>query len=198
MMPESSVLARAGHRPSVGMRRARLLYSAWGIWLAAFVTLVYVLLTHVIHPLPYGVYADAGRHWLQRKPLYDLRNIDGFQYFPPAALVFAPFTWLGSPLGGVAWRGVNWLALGFGMWRMARLLQPTAAEACFSLTTGLAVVSATGSLGNGQANLTLAALTLQVAADLAEERFWPASALLAFGIGLKPLMAVYFLLAWPL
>ena len=30
--------------------------------------------------IPYGEYVGAGRRWIEHAPLYDLRNIDGFQY----------------------------------------------------------------------------------------------------------------------
>ena len=84
------------------------------------------------------------------------------------------------------------------MWRVARQLQPGRAGVCWSLATGFAIISATGSLGNGQANLALAAITLHVTADLVEQRWWRASALLGFGLGLKPLLAVLVLLTWSL
>jgi hypothetical protein len=171
---------------------------ACAIWLAAFALTIGLVVNRALQAIPYGVYAEAGRHWLNHEPLYELHTIDGFQYFPQAALCFAPFAWLGFPAGDVAWRALGWFGYAFGLWRLASHWAPRHADRCFLLTTCFAVLSVTNSLGNGQANLPLAALTLHVAADLATQRYWRATLLLAFGIGMKPLMAVLLLLVWPL
>jgi hypothetical protein len=182
---------------SVAPSRAWLsLTLAWSAWVAAFAITVWLVLSHYLNPIPYGVYAEAGRHWLRHKPLYDLTNIDGFQYFPQAAIIFSLFAKLGAVGGNVAWRAVNWTAYTFGMWRVSRRFVPDRYALAFLIATALSVVPSTGSLGNGQANLALAALMLHAAVELSLCRWNRATALLAFGLGLKPLMAPMLLLGW--
>jgi alpha-1,2-mannosyltransferase len=165
------------------------------IWVGAFGLMIALLLTGHLEAIPYGVYEAAGRRWLASQPLYETVTIDGFQYFPQSAMLFAPFTWLGPIAGAVTWRALGWLLYALGIWRMSRHLLPARAHTGFLLTSCLVIVCATGSLGNGQANLALAALTLHATADLIECRFWRASAVLVLGFALKPLMVVMLLLA---
>jgi alpha-1,2-mannosyltransferase len=185
-------------RSSPARGRVNAFSVACALWLAAFAVTISLVVAHAVQAIPYGAYAEAGRHWLRHEPLYDLHSIDGFQYFPQAAIVFAPFAWLGSPAGDVAWRALGWFGYAWGLWRLSRQWAPRQAERCFLLTTCFAVLSVTNALSNGQANLALAALILHVAADLAAQRHWRATLLLAFGLGLKPLMIVLLLLTWPL
>jgi hypothetical protein len=165
-------------------------------WCGVFAVMIGLLLTGHIDAVPYHVYAAAGQRWLEHKPLYETVTIDGFQYFPQAALLFSPFAWLGHPVGDVAWRALAWLLYATGIWRLARDLAPHNAALCFTLATGLAVISAAGSLGNGQANLVTGALMLHATAELIAQRWWRATLVLSVGFALKPLMAVMLLLVW--
>src|SRR4051812_41593538 len=65
----------------------------------------YVCTDKVGRPYPGGAQPGPGR-----EPLYQLGTIDLFQYFPQAALLFAPFAALGTA-GGVLWRGAGWALL---------------------------------------------------------------------------------------
>jgi alpha-1,2-mannosyltransferase len=183
--------ARGGPRVRAGLL-------AFWIWSASFGLILTALFTHHVSTIPYGVYAGAGRRWLDSQPLYELKTIDGFQYFPQAAMLFAPLAWLGSPLGDVTWRALSWCGYACGLWRLAHQLLPLQAQKCFLLATCCAVACATDSLGNGQANLALAALMAHANADLAQRRWNRAAALLIAGLCLKPLMLVLVLLVWTL
>ena len=193
----------AAHRAR-GSPPIQLVFARWGllvacaIWLMAFVVTLSLLLAGRLEAIPYGVYAAAGARWLAHAPLYETRTIDGFQYFPQSALLFSPFAWLGSPLGDTTWRALGWSLYALGVWRLARLLAPTQAATCFLVATCLSVGAATGSLGNGQANLMVGALTVHVAADLIERRWWRATWILALGFALKPLVIVWLGLIWAL
>jgi len=171
---------------------------AVSIWCATFVVVVSRVLAGQVEAIPFGVYSAAAERWLAHQPLYETQTIDGFQYFPQSAMLFAPFTLLGFTAASVAWRGLWWGLYAFGIWRVAALLAPTRDRRAFLIATCLALGPAVGSLGNGQANLALGALTLHVTADLSGRRWWRATALLALGLALKPLMAVLLLLAWAL
>jgi hypothetical protein len=166
------------------------------IWCGAFAVMIGLLLSGRLEAVPYGVYAAAGRRWLEHEPLYETVTIDGFQYFPQSAFLFAPFAWLGAPIGDVAWRAIGWILYASGIWRLARRLAPAHASLCFLLASCLAVIPATGSLGNGQANLVLGALMLHATSDLIGQRWWRAAWVLTLGFALKPLMVVTLLLVW--
>jgi hypothetical protein len=167
---------------------------ACGIWVVAFGIVITVTMLRDTSRTSFAVYARAGRQWLQSQPLYNLQNIDGFQYFPTSALLFAPFAELGDLTAQMTWRALNWALYAFGIWRMARKFARGRTPECFLIVTCLAVGCSTISLGNGQANLTLAALILHACADLAERRFWRATTVMVLGLALKPLMAVPLLL----
>ncbi len=177
-----------------GLGATRAMQVAHVIWAGVFAVMTFLLLAGYIHAVPYHEYQTAGQRWLAHQPLYDLTNIDGFQYFPQAALVFAPFAKLGWPLGDVLWRAIGWGLYALGIWRLACQLKPAQAAIVYLYATVLAIGPAIGNLVNGQANLWLAALSLHIAVDLIEQRYWRATALLAFGFGLKPLLGVLLLL----
>ena len=167
----------------------------WGI---TFCVVSALLLAGRAPTLSYRVYEAAGRHWLARQPLYEPHTLEGFQYFPQSAMAFAVFASLGTPAGGLVWRVAEWAAFASGLWRACGLLAPERREACFWWASVLAVGPAIGALTNGQANLALAAFTLHAVVELAEQRWWRAASVLAFGVALKPLLLVLLLLAWAL
>jgi hypothetical protein len=172
--------------------------AAWLLWIASFSVLVGLWLAGQVHSISYGVYADAGQRWLHGEPLYDTSNIEGFQYLPQSAILVAPLSSLGSPAGDILWRALGWALLAVGTLRFAGLLAPLLRHQVFLVATCLSIGTAIGPLGNGQANLLLAALTLHVGADVAEQRWWRAAAVAVLGFALKPLMAVLLLLVWAL
>jgi hypothetical protein len=163
------------------------------IWGVAFVTVIGLVLGGYAHCDPYLTYAEAARRFLAHQPLYETNTIDHFQYLPHAAMVFAPFAWLGTPAGDIAWRAIGWSLFALGVWRLARL-SPAPSGKNFLVATCLTIAPAIGSLANGQANLAIAALTLHAAADLIAQRWWRATVALTAGLALKPLMAVIALL----
>lgn len=164
------------------------------IWAAVFIVVLSLRLTDKIHGNSYAFYEAAGHRWLNREPLYDLTTIEGFQYFPQAALMFAPLAALGWPWGNILWRVLEWGLLIFGVRRCTAELIPTRRDEGFLLASCFAVGPAIGPLGNGQANLLLAALSLHVAADIMQGRWWRGAGVAAFGVAMKPMFAVLALL----
>ncbi len=142
------------------------------VWAVVFIVVLSLRLTGVIHGNSYGFYEAAGHRWLNREPLYDLTTIEGFQYFPPAALVFAPFAAMGWPWGNVLWRALEWGLLIFGVRRCTAELTTARRDQSFFVASCLAIGPTVGPLGNGQANLLLAALSLHVAADVMQRGWW--------------------------
>jgi hypothetical protein len=137
-------------------------------------------------------YTGAAQHWLQRAPLYTLRHIDQFQYFPQAAMVLVPFRWMGVVLGGVVWRAVAWALYASAAWRVTRLFPD---ESLFTLVSLLLLGPAAMSLLSGQTNLPLAAATLHAAVELGRSRHARATAWLMLALALKPIALVPILLA---
>ncbi|MDB4985033.1 MAG: hypothetical protein JWN04_211 [Myxococcaceae bacterium] len=168
------------------------------LWLAAIAIPVSLLFLGRLHAIPYGEYIAAGQRLLLHQPLYDLSNIDGFQYLPQSAFLFAPLAALGSPWGDVLWRALGWTAYAFGIRRLCAQLLPLRSDSAFLLSTALAIGPAFTNLINGQANLLIAALALHATGEMTHRRWWRATACLAFGLCIKPLMAVPLLLAFAL
>jgi hypothetical protein len=163
---------------------------AWALWTGAFSVLSCLVLSGHVKDVPYQAYLTAGRHWLAREPLYDLTNIDGFQYLPPSAAWFGLLARLPAPLAAVLWRGASWVGFATGLQRGARLLMPERSELSFLAVTCLTLVPASNVVANGQANLALAALSLHAAAALSQRRYAQASTILSLGFALKPLLLV--------
>lgn len=136
-------------------------------------------------------YTGAARHWLARAPLYNLRNIDLFQYFPQAAIVLVPFSWLGAVAGGVVWRAAGWALYGSAAWRVTRLWPD---QSLFLLMSLFLLGPAAMSLLSGQTNLPLAAAVLHAACELGRERRGRATFWLMLALALKPIALVPVLL----
>lgn len=167
---------------------------ASSIYVVTYAVMMTLVLRGSVQSIPYGVYKAAGARWLSSQNLYETQTIDGFQYLPTSAWLFSGLALLGSPLAECAWRVLSLGLYATGLWRLSKRIMPARASACFLVATCLSIGPAGNNLGNGQANVLLCALGLHVAADLVLQRWWYASATLAFGLALKPLMVVLLLL----
>jgi alpha-1,2-mannosyltransferase len=135
-------------------------------------------------------YRDACHNWFAGQPIY-AEGVHGFLYFPHAAILFAPFTYLPPPFGDVLWRVVSIGALAVAAWRLARLLNPaTEPWAAFALITCLTIPPALASARNGQMNLMLTALTTFAFVELSRKHWRAGAYWLCLGAAFKPLMIV--------
>ena len=166
------------------------------IWLVAYITVIGLVLVGSIQEVPYRVYEGAGLRWVANQQLYDTRNIDGFQYFPSSAWIFSAFARLGRPGGGCTWRALSLALYVWGLWRSSKRISSVHPGACFVIATCASVAVVSRGLGNGQANLLLAALSLHVATDLSRQSWWRVCASLALGLAVKPLFVVLVLSVW--
>jgi hypothetical protein len=164
------------------------------VWFVTFCIVTFLAVTGRISTVSYAVYKAAGARWLAGEPLYETETIEGFQYLPQSAMLLAPFAWIGSPAGDIAWRALWVLVCSTGIWRVGAQLVPKRPGDSFFLASCLAVGLAVGPLGNGQANLALAGIVLHVTADLIARRFSRAAIVLTFGVALKPHLLVFVLL----
>lgn len=160
-------------------------------WMAWGVFAVVIAVAVVADPMGRSVtpnYFRACRNWFGGLPLYE-EGPHGFLYLPQAALLFAPFAYLPSPWGELAWRAAGMSALIAAMWRLALLLGQRRKAAVFLLATLTAIPPALASARNGQMNLLLASLTALAFVALAARQRRAAAAWLCLGLALKPLMA---------
>lgn len=172
---------------------------AWSILAMAFVATTGSL---VLLPARTGVvheYRMASIRWWASEPLYGVGPpTHGFLYFPTAAVLFSPFTWLPALAGGIMWRAVGWVIFSFGLFRLSRLALfrlscPT--DKAFRLLVLLAVPAALAALQNGQANLHLGGLFIHCAVDLWMGRYVRSVTLLVIAVALKPIALPLLLLS---
>jgi hypothetical protein len=135
-------------------------------------------------------YRDACRHWFAGQPVY-AEGVHGFLYFPHAAILFAPFTYLPPPAGDVLWRLASIGCLAVAAWRLAGLLKPKEKDrGTFAVVTFLAIPPTLASARNGQMNLILTALTTLALVDLSCKRWRAGAFWLCLGAAFKPLMII--------
>jgi alpha-1,2-mannosyltransferase len=177
------------------MSSKRLAQIAWGVWAVSFLA-VSVMVVHNWKDHSEGViYSKAVTDWWGNRNLYGVFRYDGFLYFPHAAILYSPFTFMKHPLGDIAWRLAGLAFLVGGIYRFAKLCAPNDVDRVFAIASFIAIFPCLASLRNGQSNLHIAAAMLQAAADLAEKRWWRASIWLMIGLAIKPIMMVMILLA---
>jgi len=174
----------------------KLATAAWIGWLIFF-TGVAILVAH--KPDAHEdchVYANASHDWWAGMDVYGRNHsIDGFLYFPQFAILYTPFYLMGLLYGGLAWRALAWILYSTGVWRVSRILAPRNYLAVFALMTAAAMPQGIASLRNGQANLHIAGLMLQTAAELYQRNWWRATLWLVAGVVIKPIMIVMLLLS---
>lgn len=148
------------------------------------------LLQGRLSSIAFRVYMKAGLHWWFHAPLYDLRGIDGFQYFPHAALIFAPISRLGTPGRELCWRALEWGAYALAVFLLSRRVREHAKDGTFLALTALSIGPALNSLFSGQVNLAIAALLLLAAVAVIDQRWTLAGVWLVLGVALKPITLV--------
>jgi len=180
----------------------RLALVACLAWVIAWAVVSFLLLLGHTDRNESIIYAGSAQDWLARRGLYDKNigadgkmGIDGFLYLPQSAMLYAPFALPGHPWGDIAWRAVGLALYATGIWRMARNFSTERALIVFTAATALAMPPALGALRNGQANLHIAGLMLQAAAELRLRRWGWATCWLIIGFAIKPIMLVMILLA---
>lgn len=158
-----------------------------------------------------SLYHEASQNWRAGKDLY--QGPGGMNYLPHFAILFTPFRALPPPAGDILWRCAAAALLAGGIYRLARrtfanddertaLTQPSGPVSgqnevarAFLLATIFAFPLALGALRNGQANAMFAALTVQAAASIAEQRWSRAQIWIILAVAVKPLGIVLLLLA---
>lgn len=178
-----------------------MLRNAWVLW-GVLLVVVCVMIGLSKKPLTAksvtGNYRSACVAWWDREPMYRIDNpddIDGFLYFPQAAILHTPFSYGPPKLGEFLWRAAILGVFVAGVWRLAKLGHAANRPDYFAVISFLAIFSVAGNLRNGQSNLMMAGTMMLAAAELADRNWWRATLWLVLGLMFKPLGAVMVLLA---
>jgi hypothetical protein len=116
------------------------------------------------------------------------QNGKGFIYLPHCGILYVPFAVLPFTLAEILWRVVTIGSLAFAVRRLATLAARQTGVELFPLMTIITLPMVWSSARNGQMTLPMAALMIVSACDLADGRWWRATAWLTLGIMLKPLI----------
>jgi alpha-1,2-mannosyltransferase len=171
---------------------------AWVSWIVVFIVVAALVSRSPIKHNDCGIYRGASQLWWAGKGLYaNNRNngTDGFLYFPQFALAYSPFAAMGFPAGDIAWRALGYGLLVAGLWRISKIVSVERSFFIFALMTIGTLPPAVASLRNGEANLHVAGLMLQTAAEIRYRRWSRAAFWLSVGIIIKPIMLVMALLS---
>src|ERR1700691_5678557 len=134
------------------MSSKRLAQIAWGVWAVPFLA-VSVMVVHNWKDHSEGViYSKAVTDWWGNRNLYGVFRYDGFLYFPHAAILYSPFTFMKHPLGDIAWRLAGLAFLVGGIYRFAKLCAPNDVDRVFAIASFIAIFPCLASLRNGQSN----------------------------------------------
>lgn len=132
------------------------------------------------------LYRDAVDSWFAGEAVY--RGSGGFNYLPPAILVYLPFSELPQPYGQILWRLIAASLLGSGLWMLMGLQERPRRERGMLLLSCISLPLMLGALQTGQANALLAGALLHAAVGLQRRQMWRTAAWLTFGVALKPIL----------
>lgn len=167
---------------------------AWVLW-GLFVSFVLInrSLSPVDHSEVFLIYRSAALLWLNGQPLYDGSGT-GFIYFPQAAILMVPFTWLSPFLDSLLWRLLNIGVFALGVLQFARLAETHNQQPLFVPVTLVSILMAASAAKLGQMTLVMTGLMLTALAELHQKNWWRAALWLVLSFALKPLAAVLILL----
>lgn len=164
----------------------KALYERGG-FLLWFLTIITVVCLAAFKPLSHSVlpaYEFGTAMFQARRPLYDLNSAMGYLYTPAFAALYAPFAWLGSGMGGTAWRLLGVGLLTVAIVKQARIFDRSKSVEVASLAFFLAIPLSLGAIRNGQATVLLTAACWLLTLSALENRradtvLWALVALIA-------------------
>jgi len=164
-------------------RALRMALAIWFVYGAIIAIVVAVQPERHTATLEYQ-WASA-KWWGGEKSLYKKKN--GYLYLPQFAILYTPYEFLPDRVGEPLWRLTCMALLASALWVAASALAGEKRAQVFLIATVLALPSSFASARNGQVNMPLAALFLLTAIAISRERWWPAAAMLAVALVLKPI-----------
>ena len=181
--------------------RSRWQFAGWGILAAVFAGMALYL---VFNPDRTGVvpnYRFASSHWSLGESMYP-GGTHGFLYAPTFAVLFTPFHLIQpAVLGEIVWRLFGVGLFGWGLWRLASILNEKSSgrrefDSAFALLVLLGVPASLAAINNGQTNLALSASLVLLCISIRDERWNFAAACLTLALVLKPISVAPWLLAF--
>lgn len=196
------MLDRAPPTSTRPFRRIAGFLAAWSAWI--------VLASILIAASYYGnqrtvtpAYREATANWIAGKPLYDGEG-RAFLYFPPAAVLFAPFAALPHAWGEALWRLLGVAAFAAGVRCQAVAWTPAGSadsnfdsfgrERFFALASWALLPVVYKASFNGQSTVVMAGLMLWASARYVRGSNAGSALILAAACAFKPLAAVLALL----
>jgi hypothetical protein len=168
--------------------RSQYVLSMIVVALWTMVLLIICLRTALSYPQHdvFVTYADAGRKWIESRPLYATTR--GFVYSPLIAAFFAPFSLLPGWIGAVLWRLLN---AAFFVWAVAWWLKiglhDRIPRTSYWLVFLLLLPLSLGNFNNGQVNPLIIGL-IMIAILAAHLEKWTLSAIC---IGFSAYLKIY-------
>ncbi|HTU02226.1 MAG TPA: glycosyltransferase family 87 protein [Candidatus Sulfotelmatobacter sp.] len=179
----------------VDVNRLRRSWAFWAmvVWVVPMLAVTVMVALDPTKRSVLSLYHTASKAWWDEKSLYT--GAGGMNYFPEFAILFAPFHALGRPLGDIAWRWLSAGLLAAGWLQVLRQMDRPGIAKLFFWSSALGIAACLAAIRNGQANAMLAAMMVNAAAFLMQERWWPAAVCLVGAVVSKPLGVVMLLLA---
>jgi hypothetical protein len=171
-------------------RAFRAAWIAWGLFLLAACV---VVIRETDRRPANDAYARGAVRWAAAENLY-VEGGGGFIYLPQSALVYLPFALLPRWLEHSLWRVLTIGLFGVGVWRLCRLAGQHAGISIFPIVSLLVIPKTWTCALNGQAAPAMAGLSMIALGELEGRKLWPAAALLALALAVKPLALVLVLL----
>ena len=146
-------------------------------------------------------YRFASSHWWLGQSMYP-GGTHGFLYLPTFAVLFTPFHLIQPAVfGEIVWRLFGIGLFGWGLWRLAIILNPSSSgqsefASAFALLVLLAVPASLAAINNGQTNLALSASLVLACLSIRGESWSWAAAFLTLALVLKPISIAPWLLAF--
>jgi alpha-1,2-mannosyltransferase len=146
-------------------------------------------------------YRFASSHWWLGESMYP-GGTHGFLYAPTFAVLFTPFHLIQpAVLGEIVWRLFGFGLFGWGLWRLASILNekssgPRDFGSAFALIVLLGVPASLAAINNGQTNLALSASLVLLCVSIRDEKWNFAAACLTLALVLKPISVAPWLLAF--
>ncbi len=148
------------------------------------------------------IYREAAVRWQTGQDLYPAEYL--FNYFPPSAVLFIPWTVLPFDVGGAIWRILNIAVFALGVWRICSLNGTGSSHSNFLFTSIITIILSGSAAQHGQMTLAMAGLMMMAATAIQRGALWRAAAFSVIAVALKPnsivlmlvLVAVYPRLIW--
>lgn len=156
------------------------------LWLVPMIVIAAALFRDPLARSLDPLYRDAVDFWFAGEDVY--RGSGGFNYLPPAILMYLPFSELPQPYGQILWRLIAASLLGSGLWMLMGLQERPRRERGMLLLSCISLPLMLGALQTGQANALLAGALLHAAVGLQRRQMWRTAAWLTFGVALKPIL----------